>query len=145
MNPINTTIRTGFQLATESAKPVIATLRTRQRIFNVRCEYTGYWIRPSPYDSFTVSEKNEIERIKKIYDNDKHPFYILKEENGVLKVTRPLGYWLKDGRLVYNEYDQLKDRVKGFYGSKSEILSMNRSVKYILDGSCTFLPDDEEF
>jgi hypothetical protein len=61
------------------------------------------------------------------------------EEADELWVTPPVGYWLRDGRLVSSRYTD-GERVKPYHGSKSEISDMHRSVDYIRHGSFTFLP-----
>ena len=70
-----------------------------------------------------------------------YQFHKVKEEYGTLWITPPIGFWLSDGRLVSTSY-QGGQRVKPYYGDKSEILNMNRTVDHIKDGAFTFLPKE---
>lgn len=63
----------------------------------------------------------------------------MKEECGTLWIRPPIGFWLSDGRLVSPTYNE-GERVKAYYGSKEEILSMGQKVDHIKDGPSTALP-----
>ena len=55
-----------------------------------------------------------------------------------LFITAPVGYWLKDGRLVSPDYIP-EECAEAYYGEQSEIVG-RRIISFITDGPFTFLP-----
>lgn len=120
------------------SNPIVATLRSSAHIFEVLCEATGEWLSPA-YNSQPYSNEEKKKEMRETLKKVEYKFHKVKEENGTLWITPPVGFWLSDGRLVSPYYDE-GERVKTYYGTKEEILSMGRRINHIKDGPFTFLP-----
>ncbi len=118
--------------------PIVATLRSSTCIFEVRCEATGKWLSPA-YNSYGYSNEEKKKEMRETLKKVEYQFHKVKEEYGTLWITPPVGFWLSDGRLVSPTCNE-GERVKAYYGSKEEILSIGRKVTHITDGPFTFLP-----
>lgn len=125
------------------SQPIIATLRSSSCIFEVKCD-TGEWITRA-YNSAGFSPGKSQDAWRAILTippenrESRYRFYKMWEDGDKLWVVPPVGAWLKDGRLVPPEYNR-DEQVKGYYGTKKEIVEMNRTVSFVLDGPFTFLP-----
>lgn len=117
--------------------PIIATLRSSTKIFEVKCEASGKWL-TSAYIS--LSEYTDDDR-KKVHEMIKKSEYLLsKIHSGSLRWdSYPVGYWLSDGRLVSRYFtDGL--RIEPYFGEIDEIVNKGREIQYTLDGEFAFFP-----
>ncbi len=134
MNPLSKT-ETAVRVL---ANPIVATLQSSTCIFSVRCEATREWL-SSAYNTYGYSDEDDKKEMSETLKKVEYQFHKVKESYGTLWITPPVGFWLSDGRLVSPDYNE-GIRVKAYYGSKEEILSMGRKVDHIIDGPFTFLP-----
>lgn len=135
-----TTTESATKLLSTSSTPIIATLRSSTCIFEVRCEVTGEWLSPA-YNTFIYGPGKEQEEWRETLKKVEYQFYKVTENNNTLWITPPVGFWLKDGRLVSPKYEQ-GERVKAYYGTEAEIVG-KRSISFIKDGIFTFLPEKD--
>lgn len=119
------------------ATSIIATLRSSTCVFEVRCEVTGKWLSPA-YNSFGYGPGKEQDEWRETLKKADYQFHKVREERDTLWITPPVGFWLKDGRLVSPEYQE-GERAEAYYGTKAEIVG-KRSIKFVKDGPFTFLP-----
>jgi hypothetical protein len=123
-------------------KHIFATYKSSSYIFAVCCEATGKWL-SAAYNPVGYYDEETVKKMRETLKKTEYQFYKVREEGDTLWVTRPVGYWLSDGRLVSPDY-QGGERVKAYYGEKSE-LSGVRSINYITEGPFTFLPQEKDY
>lgn len=116
--------------------PLKATLRNLDRHFEVQCELTGRWL-SSEMNTFGLRPGKEQAEWKEKLKKVEYQYHKFKEENGILWITYPVGFWLKDGRLV-SECNK-EESVEPYYGKKAEIVG-KREIQFISDGPHTFSP-----
>jgi len=115
------------------ANPIIATLQSSTCIFTVRCEATGEWL-SSRWKTAERSGEEKKKQMRETLKKVEGQFYKVEEYSDNVRVTFPTGFWLSDGRLVSPHYKE-GERVKAYFGSKEEILSMGRKIEYRRDSS----------
>ncbi len=141
MNPLGLSLIDSKKETTQEAlPPIIATLYGSGAIFRVRCEATGEWL-DRAYGSLGYRTEEEKKIMRETIKKVEYQFHEVKEQFDILWVSLPVGFWLSDGRLVSPDYT-LGERVKAYHGRKEEILSMGRTIRYVKDGSWTFLPSE---
>jgi len=128
-----------LESAKPRTKPIIATLRSSTCVFEVRCEDTNKWLTPA-YNTFGWKSGKKQDEWKETLKTQPYRFHTAKEEYGTLWITPPVGFWLKDGRLVSPDYKDEAHIDKGYYGKRQEITDMGRTIRYVTDGPHTFLP-----
>ncbi|MBS0586233.1 MAG: hypothetical protein JSR76_08080 [Verrucomicrobia bacterium] len=121
--------------------PIIATLRSSACIFDVRCEVTEKWMCRA-YNTFGLGPGEKQDEWRKLLQKSDYQFHKVIEDGDWLSITPPIGFWLKDGRLVDVRCTE-GERTEAYYGTKAEIVA-RRTILFVEDGPFTFLPSDED-